>query len=107
MALVRGFMPAQFRDVVLGSLGPVPVSATIPSTAAGGNGTVAVTGVAGVLPGDVLFVIPYSGFPAGVDVEATVTAAGTVSLVAHNGGAGAFNPGAQTYTLVGFRFKTA
>ncbi len=110
MALTRGFSPSQFRDKILGSIGPVPVSATIPSTAAGANGTVAVTVPAslGLLPGDILFVIPSGGgLVAGVDIEATVVSATSVSLVAHNGTGSAFNPGAQTYTLVGFRFNQA
>lgn len=110
MALSRGFSPAQFRDAVLGTLGPYPVTATIPSTASGANGTVAVTvpASAGFQVGDILFVLPSGGgLVAGVDIEATVTSATAISLVAHNGSGGAFNPGSQTYTLVGFRFKTA
>lgn len=110
MALIRGFSPAQFRDAVIGSLGPYPVTATIPSTATGANGTVAaaVPASAGFQVGDILFVIPAgAALVAGVDVEAVVTSTTAISLVAHNGSGGAYNPGSATYTLVGFRFKTA
>lgn len=109
MALTRGYSPAQFRDAVLGTIGPFTVNATIPSIATGANGTVAVTAAGlGLLPGDVLFVIPQgAALVAGVDIEAIVTAANVFSLVAHNGSAGAFNPGAANYTIVGLRFKTA
>jgi len=110
MALTRGFSPSQFRNKILGSIGPFPVTAAIPSTAAGANGTVAVTIPAGLglAIGDILFVIPQGvALVAGVDVEAIVTSPTTISLVAHNGSAGAFNPGAATYTIVGFRFNQA
>lgn len=110
MALTRAFSPAQFRDATLGTLGPAPVAATIPSTAAGANGEVSNLTMAGVQVGDVLFVLSYSNgttWAAGVDIEAVATAANTIALVAHNGSGAAFNPGAQTYVVAGFRFKTA
>lgn len=110
MALTRGYSPSQFRDKILGSIGPVPVTATIPSTAAGANGTVAVTVPAtlGLAVGDIIFVIPQgAALVAGVDVEATVMSPTSVSLVAHNGSLGAYNPGAATFVLVGFRFNQA
>lgn len=110
MALTRGYSPSQFRNKILGSIGPVPVAATIPSTAAGGNGAVTVTVAAGLglQVGDILFVIPQgAALVAGVDIEATVLTSTTISLVAHNGSGGAFNPGAATYVLIGFRFNQA
>lgn len=109
MTISRGFSPTQFREITLGTLGPFTVNATIPSTAAGANGTVAVTAAGlGLQPGDILFVLPQgAALVAGVDIEATVTAANVFSLVAHNGSGGAFNPGAANYTIIGFRFKTA
>ena len=110
MALTRGFSPSQFRDKILGSVGPIPVTATIPSTAAGANGkiTVAVPAGLGLQVGDVLFVIPQgAALVDGVDVEAVVLTSTSVSLVAHNGSTGAYNPGSATYVLVGFRFNQA
>ena len=110
MALTRGFSPSQFRDKLLGSIGPVPVTATIPSTAAGANGKVdvVVPATLGLAVGDILFVIPQgAALVSGVDVEAIVLSSTSVSLVAHNGSLGAFNPGAATYVLVGFRFNQA
>lgn len=110
MALTRGYSPAQFRNKTLGAIGPFQVTATIPSTAAGTNGTVSVAVPAGLglLPGDILFVIATGGgLVAGVNLEAFLTNATTLQLVASNGSAGAFNPGPQTYTIVGFRFNQA
>lgn len=107
MALTRGFSSAQFRDAVLGSLGPFQVTATIPSTAAGAVGGVQValpTGL-GLQPGDVLLVV--SPVTSRVSVEIQVDDATHLSLIASNGSAAAFNPGSAVYTVVGFRFKTA
>lgn len=107
MALIRGFSPAQFRDAVLGSVGPFQVTATIASVAAGAVGGVQVAlpvGL-GLQVGDVLQVV--SPVASRVRVDAQVDDATHISLIAANGSAGAFNPGAIVYTIVGFRFKTA
>jgi len=110
MALTRGFSPSQFRDKILGSIGPIPVNATIPSTAAGANGkvTIAVSATLGLVVGDILFVIPQgAALVDGVDVEAVVLTSTSVSLVAHNGSGSIYNPGAANFVLVGFRFNQA
>lgn len=107
MALIRGFSPSQFRDGALGMIGPFQVTATIPSTAAGAVGGVQVvmpTGL-GLQTNDVLFVM--SPITSRVSVECQVDDATHLSLIASNGSAGAFNPGAVVYTVVGYRPKTA
>lgn len=107
MALTRGFTPAQFRDSFLGVVGPVPVSATIPSTAAGASSVVNVA-VPGVALGDIVFVITAVAPTAGTTVDAMVTSAGNVTVyTAVATGGTTYNPGAQTLTFIALRAKTA
>lgn len=107
MALVRGFTPAQFRDSFLGVVGPVPVSGTIASTAAGASSTINVT-VPGMLPGDIVFVIPAVNPTNGCVIDGMVTAANTVTIyTAVATGGVTYNPGAQTLTIFALRLKTA
>lgn len=108
MALTRGFTPAQFRDVFLGAIGPVPVSATIASTAAGASSKVDVT-VPGVQLGDILIdVLPTVAPTSGCVITGSVTAANTVSVyTAVATGGTLYNPGAQVLTFILLRAKTA
>ena len=107
MALTRGFTPAQFRDSFLGVIGPVPVSVTIASTAAGASSTINVA-VPGVLPGDIVFVIPAVNPTNGCIIDASAISAGNVTLyTAVATGGTTYNPGAQTLTFVALRAKTA
>jgi len=59
----------------------------------------------GLQPGDLLLVL--TPVTSRVSIEAQVDDATHLSLIASNGSAGTFNPGAVSYTIVGFRFKTA
>lgn len=108
MALTRGFTPAQFRDAFLGTIGPVPVSVTIASTAAGASSTVNAT-VPGVLPGDIVFVIPAVNPTNGCIIDASVISANTVTVyTAVATGGATYNPaGAQILTFFALRVKTA
>ena|SRR5579859_1092085 len=107
MALTRGFYAGQFRDAFLGVVGPVPVSATIPSTAAAASSLVNVA-VPGVQLGDIVFVIPAVAPTAGCTIDANVTSAGNVTVyTAVATGGTTYNPGAQTLTFVALRAKTA
>lgn len=106
MALIRGFTPAQFRDAFLGVVGPLQVTADIPSAAAGANSTVAVTGTA-LAVGDIVIGIQPTTLVAGVSYDATVTANGTLSIVMHNGTGGAVDPASQVYTIIALRPKLA
>lgn len=107
MALTRGFTPAQFRDAFLGVVGPVPVTATIASTAAGASSTINVT-VPGVQPGDIIFVIPAVNPGNGGIIDGTVISANTVTLyTAVATGGATYNPGAQVLTFFALRAKTA
>lgn len=107
MALTRGFAPNQFRGVFLGTVGPVPVSATIASTAAGAISFVSVT-VPGVALGDIIFIIPSVAPTAGTVIDGTVTAANTVSVQTSVATGGTtYNPGAQILTFLALRAKLA
>lgn len=116
MALIRTFLPGQFRDNFLGSVGPFQVTATIASTAAGANGSAQASAVAGSAPAlaallqasdMIIEIIPATPQTAGVSFTATVTANGVLWLTASNGTGGAYNPGAQTFTVFALRLKTA
>jgi hypothetical protein len=110
VALQRGYSPSQFRDKILGSIGPFQVTGTIPSTAAGATGFVSITvpSTLGLLPGDQLTVIATGGgLIAGVDLAGQVVSSTTVAIIASNGTGGSYNPGSQVFTLVGFRFNQA
>jgi uncharacterized protein (DUF697 family) len=106
MSLVRGFSPAQFRDSFLGVIGPVPVSATIPSTAAGALTHVEVT-VPGVQVGDiVLGIVPAVTPTVGTVIDGSVTAANTVTVQTSCATGGTtYTPGAQVLTFLLLRAK--
>lgn len=107
MALSRGFGPTQFRSSFLGTFGPFPVTATIPSTAAGANGTVSVA-LAGLQLNDIVFVLPQGGaLVSGVQVDGIVASPNSLTLVASNGTGGAYNPGSQSFIVIALRPKLA
>lgn len=108
MALSRGFSASQFRDYALGTVGPVPVTATIASTAAGATSFVSVT-VPGVALGDILIgIVPTVAPTAGTVIDGMVTAANTVSVQTSVATGGTtYNPGAQVLTFLFLRPKLA
>lgn len=122
MALIRTFLPGQYRDNFLGSVGPFYVNATIPSTAAGAVG--AATASAASSPGPtasnsmalsallqasdiVMDVIPVVAQPSLVVFSGQITSNGNLSIVAQNGTGGAYNPGALVFMVFVLRLKTA
>lgn len=122
MSLVRGFAPDQFRNNILGTIGPIPVTCTVPATAAGGVGNVAATlpnnpntGAAytaaqlGLLPTDILlaFCVTAAGQIAGVEYGATINSAGALNIVQSNGTGGALTSQALSFVIVGLRFNAA
>jgi hypothetical protein len=107
MALLRGFSYSQFRGAFLGVFGPfVTVAATIPSTAAGANGTITVA-VPGLVVNDIVLSIVPATNVAGVAFSGNVQAANVLTIVAENGSVGAYNPGPQTFTVILLRPKLA
>lgn len=122
MALIRTFLPGQYRDNFLGSVGPFYVTATIPSTLTTAVGAGAASAAAS--PGPqlsnsaalaallqqsdiVLDVIPVVAQPSLIVFSGQITSNGALTILAQNGSGSTYNPGALTFMVFALRLKTA
>jgi hypothetical protein len=77
-------------------------SVTVPSTANGAAGNVAVTLPTGsqCALGDIVEFSSQTAIPAGVVISAGVTATGVITFSIYNGSGSTYNPGALNYNII-------
>lgn len=117
MALIRTFLPGQYRSNFLGSVGPFQVTVTIASVANGGFANANAVAVAGSAPAlasllvtsDIILALIPAVPAAGVALDATITANGTLNIQIFNSSGGAYTgaSGGLVVTVFALRLKTA